>query len=48
MNFSKPTEINSVGKVYVNNKTLKQSINSIENKCFEKYPNVNVHNIKQN
>ena len=35
--------IPSVGKVYVNNKTLKQSINSIENKCFEKYPNVNVH-----
>ena len=35
--------IPSVGKVYVNNKTLQQSINSIENKCFEKYPNVNVH-----
>ena len=35
--------IPSVGKVFVNNKTLQQAINSIENKCFEKYPNVNVH-----
>ena len=35
--------IPSVGKVYVNNITLNKSIKAIENKCFEKYPNVNVH-----
>ena len=35
--------IPSIGKVYVNKMTLKQSIYEIEKKCLEKYPNINVH-----